>query len=219
MKIQKRGQVTSRISLVGLFAVLSFIFTLPILVIVTQQQQQIGSKAYFSTPTTSKTQAVGYIAGYIFHDDNQNGLRDPEEKPFTGVEIKITTINKGISDVHARVAQIVSDISTDSNGYFFYRISDPTPQASEYVIRILPPNGYKTINTNPIIMSDLTPQSTRLLQVGLFQIGSIIAPTPIVSNSPLISCFPRPACLDSTPRCMIPERQDWCPPSTRNPLR
>lgn len=28
------------------------------------------------------------------------------------------------------------------------------------------------------------------------------------------SCVERPACLDATPRCMIPETSDMCPPST-----
>lgn len=29
-----------------------------------------------------------------------------------------------------------------------------------------------------------------------------------------INCTPRPSCLDATPRCMIPETSDMCPPST-----
>lgn len=35
--------------------------------------------------------------------------------------------------------------------------------------------------------------------------------------TPQISCRPRPACLDATPRCMIPETSDMCPRRT-NPL-
>ncbi len=33
------------------------------------------------------------------------------------------------------------------------------------------------------------------------------------SINPSPSCRPRPACLDATPRCMIPETSDMCPPS------
>ncbi len=29
----------------------------------------------------------------------------------------------------------------------------------------------------------------------------------------LINCTPRPACLDSNPRCLLPETSDMCPPS------
>lgn len=31
---------------------------------------------------------------------------------------------------------------------------------------------------------------------------------------PSISCTPRPSCLDSNPRCMIPETDDMCPPTS-----
>jgi hypothetical protein len=35
----------------------------------------------------------------------------------------------------------------------------------------------------------------------------------VPSVTPLISCRPRPACLDETPRCMIAETADMCPPA------
>lgn len=45
-----------------------------------------------------------------------------------------------------------------------------------------------------------------------------ISPTPRATPS---SCQPRPACLDSKPRCLLPEPADgWCPtlsPSTLSP--
>lgn len=36
------------------------------------------------------------------------------------------------------------------------------------------------------------------------------------SPSPKVTCTPRPACLDTEPRCLIPETPDMCPP-TINP--
>lgn len=33
--------------------------------------------------------------------------------------------------------------------------------------------------------------------------------------SPTPTCRPRPACLDATPRCLIPETPDMCPPASR----
>ncbi|MBI4098058.1 MAG: hypothetical protein HY426_03385 [Candidatus Levybacteria bacterium] len=33
------------------------------------------------------------------------------------------------------------------------------------------------------------------------------------SPTPALTCIPRPACLDSEPRCLIPETKDMCPPS------
>lgn len=35
------------------------------------------------------------------------------------------------------------------------------------------------------------------------------------SSEPRATCRPRPACLDSTPRCMIAETVDMCPPRTK----
>lgn len=36
-------------------------------------------------------------------------------------------------------------------------------------------------------------------------------PTPNQTIIPTPTCRPRPACLDATPRCMIPETSDMCP--------
>lgn len=35
----------------------------------------------------------------------------------------------------------------------------------------------------------------------------------VTSPTPELTCIPRPACLDATPRCMIPETSDMCPPN------
>lgn len=37
-------------------------------------------------------------------------------------------------------------------------------------------------------------------------------PTPTATAAPTPTCRPRPACLDATPRCLIPETDDMCPP-------
>ncbi|MBF8249775.1 MAG: hypothetical protein HW400_376 [Candidatus Levybacteria bacterium] len=37
------------------------------------------------------------------------------------------------------------------------------------------------------------------------------------SPKPTPTCIPRPACLDATPRCMIPETSDMCPRATPTP--
>lgn len=36
---------------------------------------------------------------------------------------------------------------------------------------------------------------------------------PGVSPTVTPTCTPRPKCLDSKPRCMIPETENMCPPS------
>jgi len=36
-------------------------------------------------------------------------------------------------------------------------------------------------------------------------------PTSPIQTNPSPTCRPRPACLDATPRCMMPETSDMCP--------
>lgn len=40
----------------------------------------------------------------------------------------------------------------------------------------------------------------------------LVCPTPPYGPSP--TCTPRPRCLDTNPRCLLPETPDMCPPST-----
>lgn len=37
-------------------------------------------------------------------------------------------------------------------------------------------------------------------------------------STPTPTCKPRPACLDATPRCMIPETSDMCPKADQKPV-
>lgn len=41
----------------------------------------------------------------------------------------------------------------------------------------------------------------------------ILSTFKFTDQAPTPTCKPRPACLDATPRCMIPETSDMCPPS------
>ena len=41
------------------------------------------------------------------------------------------------------------------------------------------------------------------------------SPFPSPVPSPMTSCRPRPACLDSNPRCLLPVTSDMCPPSAK----
>ena len=40
-------------------------------------------------------------------------------------------------------------------------------------------------------------------------------PAPSTKPTPITSCTPRPACFDSTPRCLMPETADMCPPTPK----
>lgn len=46
------------------------------------------------------------------------------------------------------------------------------------------------------------------------QAEQILATLKLTASTPSPTCRPRPACLDATPRCMIPETEDMCPRAT-----
>lgn len=61
-------------------------------------------------------------------------------------------------------------------------------------------------------------------QINILQSPPVIispAPTsePMTTVRPSLTptCRPRPACLDATPRCLIPETSDMCPAPTKTP--
>ncbi|MCL4416708.1 MAG: hypothetical protein M1365_08450 [Actinobacteria bacterium] len=68
--------------------------------------------------------------------------------------------------------------------------------------------GYSTRNGSLLISFYIvkgTDSSIPEKILSTFQFNSL-TPTP--------TCRPRPACLDATPRCLIPETSDMCPPTT-----
>jgi hypothetical protein len=156
---------SAKISIVGLFAVLTFALTLPIALLFSQEKQDVRSKAAEPTPNQQLKQTPGsvVISGYVYYDNNKNGERDLEEKPYPGVRIKMATILLQKEDI-----QEDSTVITDSNGFFKFHFSHLYPDTSNYMIKLLLPNGYKTINTNPLIMSDLPQEAKETLEFGLF---------------------------------------------------
>jgi hypothetical protein len=89
------------------------------------------------TPTTTVTPqptspAFQVVDGWVWRDDNQNGLREPEELPLSGIRVLLerTTV-AGFS------AQTDYETATDADGY--YRFADVAPGA--YVLTVPPPGG------------------------------------------------------------------------------
>lgn len=160
---------SAKVSIVGLFAVLTFALTLPIALLFSQERQDVRSKAAEPTPNQQlETQTSGsvVISGYVYHDTNKNGERDLEEKPYPGVSIKKTTIL-----LQTEEAQEDATVITDSSGFFKFHFSHHFPDPSSYIIKILLPDGYKTINTNPLIISDLPQEAKETLEFGLFPLS------------------------------------------------
>lgn len=201
----------SKLSIVGTFAVLSFVLTVPMVVLFAQQQQNLQSSAAAPSPTFElpniATQAPsGSISGYVYNDLNKNGLRDPGESGFPGVTVTISTLKNG--DFKNRDMLVVYQAKTDTNGYFTYKLTNSNPETLTYFVAIQLPIGYKTIDTNPDPLSNLQKDSVQVVQFGLFPLASI---TQTVQPT----CTPRPACLTTVQRCfMALPVGGWCPNPT-----
>jgi len=170
----------SKVSIVGWFAGLSLLLTIPLALLLSQQSQEIQSNA--ATPT-SKPIAIspgfGFIAGYLYNDTDKDGEREPEEKPFPGVTVQIKQIQKNTPA--SDVTPIVATLKTDASGYFKFRFANTSLQTSVYVVKVVLPDGYKTNTTNPLIVTDLPANNRKLIEFGLFP-G--ISTTPIPSLQP-----------------------------------
>lgn len=164
---------SAKVSIVGLFAVLTFAATLPIALLLSQEKQDLRGKAAEITPnptTPSPNQfkpSSGIISGYVYYDDNKNGERDLGEKPYPGVTIKITQI----TNLYQNQEEQVTPITADTNGYFKFHFSNPGSAPISYQIQLVLPDGYKTIDTNPMILSDLSENMKQNIEFGLFPIA------------------------------------------------
>lgn len=45
--------------------------------------------------------------------------------------------------------------------------------------------------------------------------SQVLSTFKFLDNNPSPTCIPRPACLDATPRCLMPESENMCPPSPK----
>lgn len=193
---------SSKVSIVGLFATLTIILTIPLAVLLSQQQQSTQSKA--AEPTVSPNpfppamSGNGSIAGYVYFDQNQNGDRDLGEAPVPNASIKITQVNdNGNLGSQTQGSRITSTVQTDKYGYFKYQFANVLPDSVNFIVKLELPAGYKTIDTNPAVFSNLHHDAKEVVSFGIF-------PLPSLS----VSTLPTPICLG--PNCPSPTPQNGC---------
>jgi len=193
---------SSKTSILGLFAILSIVLTVPLALLLSQQRQDLRQQAAEPTPSLqplSQSQGQGSLSGYVYLDQNQNGERDMEEKPFSNATVRITQVSNNPQHSKPRNSNVA--LKTDSNGYFIFKLSQSSTTSITYLIKVDLSDGYKTMNTNPVVFSSLPQNTQEIVEFGLYN-----------ANIPTPSCMPRPTCLDSVPRCLIPEPTGgWCP--------
>src|SRR5438105_1884358 len=120
MDQEPRKFFSSKVSIVGLFATLTIILTIPLAILLSQKSQillQHAAEPTISPNPQPMSQVSGYIGGYVFLDQNQNGQREPGEMPVPDAGIKITQLNaNGSGDDRSNVARTATELKTDSNG-------------------------------------------------------------------------------------------------------
>ncbi len=76
-------------------------------------------------------------------------------------------------------------------------------------------------NTSSDVQSShqvITISPTPRITTGEIYTGNASA-SPSLPLSPTLTCIPRPACLNSVPRCLIAEpAEGWCPPTSMMPV-
>jgi hypothetical protein len=196
MEAQTKKLFSSKVSIIGLFAVLTLILTVPLVVLLSQQRQDVRGRAAESTaiPTQTPTsQGNGFISGYVYVDQNKNGERESEEKPFPDAVIKITQIKRNGDELlnkqgeAGKVVNTVSEVKTDSLGFFKFRFSNLNPDSLTYLVKLDLPSGYKTINTNPVVFSGIHKDGKEMIEFGLFPINAVAVTAAPVSTSPIPS--------------------------------
>jgi hypothetical protein len=163
----------SRSSVVSFFAVVSFLLMIPLITLLAQEPQDIRERASVPIPSITSVlqqQTVKSVSGYVFTDTNQNGERESQERAYPGATIRVTKLNGQGSNGATAVAQIVSEVKTDANGYFRYTLPATPQQPTSYVIKLILPAGYKTIDTNPVVLSSAGTNDKEVVEFGLFPI-------------------------------------------------
>lgn len=191
---------SSKVSIVGLFAVLTLILAVPLVVLLSQERQDPRGRAAEPARMPTKTpvgQGYGYISGYVYYDQNKNGEREAEEQPFVGATVSVTQLKKNNNQAisaDGKVVNTVSELKTDSLGYFKFRFANVDPNSVTYTVRLELPNGYKTINTNPVVFTNLKGGTQEVLQFGLFPLQGVTIPASPTPRSVRSGTTPQQFC-------------------------
>jgi|SRR6185369_10363551 len=175
-------------AVIGIFATVILILIIPLLIVVSQERQTLHGRTPEPTPAIVLSTISGQasIAGYVYHDTNRDGERKEEEKPFKDVTIRMKVLKE-----NGQEDKTLTEIKTDSYGYFSFRF--PVDGVSSYMIKVVIPQGYQTVTSNPVIISDLKPNAQKIVEFGLAPSGDVPIP------SPTRKITPKPTVVDISP--------------------
>lgn len=160
-------------TIIGTFATLVLILLLPLFMLISEQKKTSHSEVIQATPTPvtmTFADGEGIIAGYVYHDINRDGKRETGEKPIPSVKVQMKILKEGEPDQHTTF-----DATTDTYGYFNFRF--PAKSQETYMVKVVLPQGYKTQDANPLIISDLKTNTEKIVEFGLIPLSNV-TPSP-----------------------------------------
>lgn len=166
--------ITSHASILAIFIVMLLFLSIPLIIFSSQTNQDIRQRAAKIPTSESILQPEGgngYISGYVFIDENRNGERDFSEKSAEGVQLKIIQVDKKAAD-SGQASNLTAILTTDANGYFIFKF--PYPFSNDVLINVelVLPEGYKTVNTNPIKISGVNNSTKQIISLGIYAVSN-----------------------------------------------
>jgi hypothetical protein len=169
--------INAHVTITGLFIILLLILAVPLIIITTQNPQDIRQRAASiqkanqsaNIPTQNTS---SYISGYIYLDQNQNGEREHAEPGAPNIQLNITENSN-------TTVQVI----TNQNGHFKYQLTN-TPVTQTEITLILP-EGHKTINTNPRALN-IQNNEPQIVEFGIFpiqELNTVQTSNPALPNS------------------------------------
>lgn len=161
--------VTSHASIIGIFITLTIILSIPLFIFASNEKQDIRQRA--STQKSNNVTERGFLRGYIYIDENQNGTREYSEPGGGNINVEIAQTRPGSegSDIN----NILTTVVSDSNGYFRYDFAGITSSGTQNLnidLLVRLPAGYKTINSNPVRFENISAGSSEIVEIGIFPI-------------------------------------------------
>ncbi len=112
------------------------------------------------TPPGGVAQGAGTVQGYVWHDVNRDGVRQPEEPGVPGVTVYLRPQDSGAS------AADVLETTTDDTGFYVF----PSVPPGTYVITYIPPGSvYPT--TERIVVIGCGERQVVEVNFGFYRLG------------------------------------------------
>ncbi len=162
--------VTSHASIIGIFITLTIILSIPLFIFASNEKQDIRQRA--SAESNNIVTEGGYLRGYIYLDENQNGTREYNESGGGNISIEIAQTDKKSGDMEIN-NNILTTVISDANGYFRYDFAGIGANGAQNLnidVLVNLPAGYKTINSNPVRFENISSGSDEILEIGIFAI-------------------------------------------------